>query len=116
MPSGDPEEWAEAASARTDRLQALLPGLVTRGVPVRLLEPGPVTGVARMRMADGTTFLVASASPAALSRVIRALALRHSALLVSGWERSAEGLELSISGVPGRGPVKLWVRGPDQPD
>lgn len=115
MPTGDPQGWAEADRARTDRLQVLLPGLVSRGVPVRLVEPGPVAGVARIRMADGTTFLAASASPVALSRLLRALGSRQ-AVVAGSWERSPAGLRLSLVGVPGRGPVSLWLVGPDQPD
>lgn len=115
MPTGGPEDWAEADRARADRLQVVLPGLVSRGVPVRLVEPGPVTGVARLRMADGTTFLVSSASPTALSRLLRALETKH-AVLVRSWRRSPEGLVLTFSGVPGREPVSLWLVGPDQPD
>ena len=115
MPTGGPDEWAEADRARADRLQVVLPGLVTRGVPVRLVEPGPVARVARMRMADGTTFLASSASPTALSRLLRALETRH-AVLVRSWSRTPRGLRVTLSGVPGREPVSLWLVGPDQPD
>ncbi|AXH96219.1 hypothetical protein [Ornithinimicrobium avium] len=115
MPTGDPEEWTAADRARVDRLQVLLPGLVSRRVPFRLVEPGPVGGVARVRMADGTAFLAVSASPAALSRVLRALDTKH-AVVVGSWERSAGGLSLFLSGVPGRHPVTLLLVGPDQPD
>ncbi|RIK16357.1 MAG: hypothetical protein DCC50_05190 [Acidobacteria bacterium] len=115
MPTGDPGDWAEADRARADRLQVLLPGLVTRRVPVRLVEPGPLGGVARVRMADGTAFLATSASPAALSRVLRALGTKQ-AVVVGSWERTPDGLSLSLAGVPGRQPVSLWLVGPDQPD
>lgn len=115
MPTGGPDEWAEADRARADRLQVVLPGLVTRGVPVRLVEPGPVTGVARIRMADGTAFLASSASPAALSRLLRALETKH-AVLVRSWSRTPQGLHVTLSGVQGREPVGLWLVGPDQPD
>lgn len=115
MPTGNPEEWAEADRARADRLQVLLPGLVTRRVPLRLVERGPVGGVARIRMADGTAFLAVSGTPAALSRVLRALDTKH-AVVVRSWERSGDGLLLSLSGIPGRHPVSLLLVGPDQPD
>ena len=66
MPSWDGDqthEWAEAEQAQADRLQVLLPGLVSRRVPARLIEAGPVARVGRLRMADGTTLLVAAAEP-----------------------------------------------------
>ncbi len=118
MPSWDGDhvpEWAEARRVRTDRLQVLLPGLVSRSVPVRLVETGPVAGVGRLRMADGTTFLVAAVQPGGLARLMRALMTGRS-VLVGSWSRSPEGLEVTLSGVPGRHPVTVWVVGPDQPD
>lgn len=118
MPSrdGDPtHERSEAEQALTDRLQVVLPGLVSRRVPARLVEAGPVVRVGRLRMADGTTFLVASADPGGLARLMRALVDQHP-VLVSSWLRGPEGLEITLSGVPGRRPVRLRVVGPDQPD
>lgn len=118
MPSwdGDPElEWAEAERALADRLQVLLPGLVARRVPARLVEPGPVTKVGRLRLADGTTFLVTAVDPGGLARLVRALVDKHT-VLVRAWERSDDGLLITLSGIPGRHPVRLRVLGPDQPD
>jgi hypothetical protein len=118
MPSwdGDPElEWAEAERALADRLQVLLPGLVSRRVPARLVEAGPVTRVGRLRMADGTTLLVTAVEPGGLARLTRALVNKRT-VLVSSWARSADRLEITLSGIPGRHPVRLRLLGPDQPD
>ena len=118
MPSwdGDPtHDWAEAERALADRLQVLLPGLVSRRVPVRTLEAGPVAHVARLRLADGTTLLVSSVPPGGLGRLMRALLDRRT-VLVSSWTRRGDGLVVTLSGVPGRHPVTLRVVGPDQPD
>ena len=119
MPSWDGDhqhDWAEVERRLADRLQGLLPGLVSRRVPVRTLEAGPVTRVARLRLADGTTLLVSSAPPGGgLARLMRALVDQRT-VLVSSWARSPEGLVLTLSGVPGRQPVRLRVVGPDQPD
>ncbi len=118
MPSGDREqrrEWAEAERALTDRLQVLLPSLVSRRVPARQVEPGPLARVGRLRMADGTTLLVSAVEPGALSRLVRALLDRRT-VLVGSWERTPDGLEITLSGVPGRHPLRLRVVGPDQPD
>ncbi|GGK77557.1 hypothetical protein [Ornithinimicrobium pekingense] len=118
MPSwdGDPaRDWAEVERALADRLQVLLPGLVSRRVPVRALEAGPVRGVGRLRLADGTTLLVSSFPPGGLARLMRAL-VDQRAVLVSSWVRDREGLLLTLGGVPGRQPVRLRVVGPDQPD
>lgn len=118
MPSWDEghrSEEMEAERTRTDRLQVLLPGLIARGVPARHIEAGPVTRVGRLRMADGTTFLVTAAEPGGLARLVRALVDKHP-VTVSSWARSADGLEITLSGVPGRHPVRLRLVGPDQPD
>src|SRR5690606_39694985 len=69
-------------------------GVQTCALPIsRLIEAGPVTRVGRLRMADGTTLLVSAVEPGGLSRVVRALADKHT-VLVSGWARSDEGLEV----------------------
>ena len=118
MPSwdGDPARGrAEAERALADRLQVLLPDLVSRRVPARAVEAGPVSRVGRLRLADGTTFLVTAASPGALARLSRALHDRRS-VLVATWSRTPAGLEITLGGVPGRHPVRLLVLGPDQPD
>lgn len=118
MPSWDGDQThgrAEAERAVIDRLQVLLPDLVLRRVPARLLEPGPVSGVGRLRMADGTTFLVTAAGTGGLGRLTRALVDRRT-VLVSSWTRTPAGLHLTLSGAPGRHPVTLLVLGPDQPD
>lgn len=118
MPSGDGDhrrEWVEAERAVTDRLAVLLPSLVSRRVPARQVEPGPLTRVGRLRMADGTTLLVSAVEAGGLSRLVRALLDRRT-VLVSAWERTPDGLEVTVSGVPGRHPVRLRVVGPDQPD
>jgi hypothetical protein len=115
MPWGEPEDpWAEALQRSADRLQVTLPSLVARRVPVRLLEPGPVTGVGRLRMADGTTFLVTAAVRGDLGRVVRAM-IEKRTILCSGWERDSETLTITLEGVPGRHPVRLHCL-PDQPD
>ncbi|WP_298890704.1 hypothetical protein [uncultured Serinicoccus sp.] len=105
-----------AAQLRLSRhLQLQLPGLVARRVPVRGITPGPIQGVGRLRLADSTTFLVGGAAPGDLSRVMRALHDRH-AVTVSGWEQREDGLLLTLAGVPGREPIRIWLIGPDQPD
>lgn len=117
MPSRDDADhgWARAEQARVDRLQVLLPDLVARGVPARLVEAGPVEGVGRLRMADGTAFLVTAVDPGALGRLLRALAGKRP-VVVGSWSRTREGLVLTMRGVPGRHPVRLLVVGRDQPD
>lgn len=89
--------------------------LLSRRVPVRGLEPGPVTGVARMRWGDGTVMLVTPARPGELSRVLRTLETRRSLTLAS-YESGAQGPVLSLHGAVGREPVRLVVVGRDQPD
>jgi hypothetical protein len=118
MPSWDGDqthEWAEAERALADRMQVLLPSLVSRRVPARVVEAGPVGHVGRLRMADGTTLLVTSVEPGGLSRLVRALLDRRT-VLVGSWERRSEGLEITMTGTSGRHPVRLRVVGPDQPD
>lgn len=118
MPSWDGDQThdrAEAERALADRLQVLLPGLVSRRVPVRALEAGPVDHVGRLRLADGTTLLVSSAPPGGLGRLVRALLDRRT-ILVRSWTRTPDGLLVTLSGVPGRHPLLLRVEGPDQPD
>lgn len=89
--------------------------LLSRRVPVRGLEPGPVTGVGRMRWGDGTVMLVASARPGELGRVLRSLETRRS-LILQSYEPGEAGPLLTLAGGVGREPVRLVVVGPDQPD
>ena len=89
--------------------------LLSRRVPVRGIEPGPVTGVGRMRWGDGTVMLVAAARPGDLSRVLRTLATRRS-LTLGSYELTEDGPRLTLRGATGREPVQLIVVGPDQPD
>lgn len=115
MPSDHEAELAAAAREARERLATRLPALVTRRVPVRGLTPGPVTGTARMRLADSTTVLVEAVTPGQLSRVLLALE-KHRAVTIRDWERTPEGLEVVLAGVPGRVPPRLRLLGPDQPD
>lgn len=89
--------------------------LLSRRIPVRGLEPGPLTGVARMRWGDGTVMLVAAARPGDLSRVLRTLATRRS-LTLAAYEDGEDGPLLTLHGAVGREPVRLVVVGRDQPD
>lgn len=89
--------------------------LRSRRVPVRGVEPGPLTGVGRLRWGDGTVMLVVSARPGDLSRVLRSLETRRSLTLAS-YEPSEEGPLLTLAGGVGREPVRLVVVGRDQPD
>lgn len=89
--------------------------LRTRRVPVRGLEPGPVTGVGRLRWGDGTVMLVTPARPGELSRVLRTLETRRSLILLS-YEPGESGTRLTLRGGVGRDPVQLVVVGRDQPD
>ena len=120
--------WARREREAAARVRVLLPGLVERRVPVRLVERGPVQGVGRLRMADGTTFLVASLDPMALGRVAQAMTAGRS-VVVAGWTGTDDGLVLDLDeatvGRPARrsrsagrrgGPVRVRVVGPDQPD
>lgn len=106
---------AAAAEQMTGHLQVQLPGLVERRVPVRGITPGPAQGVGRMRLADSTTFLIGGFVPGDLGRVLRALHNRY-AVTIARWEREEGGLLLTLAGVPGREPVRVWLLGPDQPD
>lgn len=117
MPSReDPDQaWARAEEARVDRLQVLLPDLVGRRVPARLVEQGPRAGVGRLRMADGTALLVTAVDPGALGRLLRAVVGKRP-VVVATWSRTPEGLVLTLRGVPGRHPVRLLLVGLDQPD
>lgn len=115
MPSEHEAEFEAAAQRALERLETRLPTLVRRGVPLRSLTPGPVTGTARVRLADSTTLLVGSSVPGDVSRVLRALATRRSVTLRT-WDRTDEGLVLELAGVPGREPPRLVLLGPDQPD
>lgn len=114
--SGGPERaWEqEAERAIADRLAVLLPGLVGRRVPVRAVDRGPLEKVGRLRMADGTTLLVAGLD-GGLARVARALHERH-AVVLTGWSRGPEGVVVTLGGVSGRTATHLRVRGLDQPD
>ncbi|MGD8202398.1 hypothetical protein ACQE98_17285 [Ornithinimicrobium sp. W1679] len=134
---GDPTDPSRAGStggARSRRphdpvahVRVLLPGLVERRVPVRLVEHGPVGGVGRLRMGDGTTFLVASVDPMALGRVVRAMTAGRS-VVISGWTETDDGPVLDLAEAGGRPPgrgrgtarragtVRVRVVGPDQPD
>lgn len=119
--------WARREREAAARVRVLLPGLVERRVPVRLVERGPVQGVGRLRMADGTTFLVASLDPMALGRVVQAMTAGRS-IVVVGWtgtdelvldlDEAAAGRRAPRSRSTGRrsGPVRVRVVGPDQPD
>lgn len=111
----EPGTHAAAAERLTRHLQVQLPGLVERRVPVRGITPGPTQGVGRLRLADSTTFLVGGFVPGDLGRVLRALHHRY-AVTLAGWERVDGGLLLTLAGVPGREPVRIWLIGPDQPD
>lgn len=118
MPWGEPpvDDGEQQARGRvTDRLQVQLPVIVARQVPVRGITAGPVEGVARLRLADGTTMLVGARQPGDLGRVVRAVADKR-AVLLTGWDRGPQGLAITLGGVPGRTPVSLRVLGPDQPD
>ena len=106
---------AAAAEQMTGHLQVQLPGLVERRVPVRGITPGPAQGVGRMRLADSTTFLIGGFVPGDLGRVGRALHNRY-AVTIARWESEEGGLVLTLAGVPGREPVRVWLLGPDQPD
>ncbi|MDO5740647.1 MAG: hypothetical protein Q4P07_10915 [Ornithinimicrobium sp.] len=106
---------AEAAAQLLDAVERALRSLIGRGVPIRSLTPGPVQGVARLHLADSTVFLVTSAGGAHFGRVVRAIFGHHS-LTISTWERSTDGLRITLGGVPGREPAQLWLLGPDQPD
>lgn len=93
--------------------------LLSRRVPVRGVEPGPVTGVGRLRWGDGTVMLVVSARRGELSRVLRSLETRRSLTLESYEqpdEQSEAGPLLTLAGAVGREPVRLIVVGRDQPD
>lgn len=119
-PSDAEERWdlrdrAAAAEQMTGHLQVQLPGIVERRVPVRGITPGPAQGVGRMRLADSTTFLIGGFVPGDLGRVLRALHNRY-AVTIARWEREEGGLLLTLAGVPGREPVRVWLLGPDQPD
>lgn len=119
--------WARREREAAARVRVLLPGLVERRVPVRLVERGPVQGVGRLRMADGTTFLVASLDPMALGRVVQAMTAGRS-IVVVGWtgtdelvldlDEATAGRRAPRSRSTGRrsGPVRVRVVGPDQPD
>lgn len=108
-------------------VRVLLPGLVERRVPVRLVEPGPVQGVGRLRMGDGTAFLVASVDPMALGRVVRATTAGRS-VVIDGWAETDDGLLLDLAEEGGRRPgrgrretrrggsMRVRVVGRDQPD
>ncbi|GAA5168362.1 hypothetical protein [Ornithinimicrobium tianjinense] len=61
------------SSGLEDRLARVVSPLVTRSVPVRGVERGPLGGVARVRWADGTVLLARSSDRAALTSVMRAL-------------------------------------------
>lgn len=93
----------------------LLGTLLSRRVPVRGMEPGPVTGVGRLRWGDGTVMLVAPARPGELGRVLRSLETRRSLTLTS-YEPGEAGPLLTLHGAAGREPVRLIVVGRDQPD
>ena len=56
----------EHAERLASRLVALLALVVRRRVPVRLVEPGPVDHLVRIRFADGTAVLARGRQPGAL--------------------------------------------------
>ncbi|OLT22504.1 hypothetical protein BJF81_01555 [Ornithinimicrobium sp. CNJ-824] len=85
-PGPGDDVWTRRERAAVARVRVLLPGLVERRVPVRLVERGPVRGVGRLRMGDGTTFLVASLDPMALGRVVRTMTAGRSVVVVR-WAR-----------------------------
>ncbi|WP_022925923.1 hypothetical protein [Serinicoccus marinus] len=118
-PGGEPPPWeppgAPTEPARRSHLEVQLPRLVARRVPVRGITPGPLGGVGRLRLADSTTFLVSPTEPGDLGKVLRALHNKH-AIVLARWEHHEDRLLLTLSGVPGRFPVQLWLIGPDQPD
>ena len=89
--------------------------LLSRRVPVRGIEPGPVTGVGRLRWGAGTVMLVAPARPGELARVLRSLETRRS-LTLRSYEIRENGPLLTLRGDAGREPVRLIVVGRDQPD
>lgn len=111
----DRQDDAAAHLQLTRHLQVQLPGLVARRVPVRGVTPGPAQGVGRLRLADSTTFLVGGAAPGDLGRIVRALHDKY-AITLARWEHRDERLLLTLTGVPGRTPVQIWLIGPDQPD
>jgi hypothetical protein len=127
-PGPGDDVWTRRERAAVARVRVLLPGLVERRVPVRLVERGPVRGVGRLRMGDGTTFLVASLDPMALGRVVRTMTAGRSVVVVR-WGETDDGLVLDLdeapagrpstwsrSGIRRNGPVRVRVVGPDQPD
>jgi hypothetical protein len=109
------DEQPAASEQVTARVLLILPVLLARKVPVRALTPGPMQGLGRLRWADGTTVLVASAEPGDLARVSMAVA-NGKAVTLAGWEPLLQGPLMRLAGVPGRGQPRLWLRGPDQPD
>ena len=115
MPSDHEPQFAAVVRRALDRLETRLPQIVARQVPVRAILPGPVSGTARLRLADSTTVLVSGARPGDMSRLVRALETRR-AVTVAGWQRADDELALQLRGVPGRAPVRLRLIGPDQPD
>ena len=90
--------------------------LIQRRIPVRGVQPGPVHGATRLRMADGTTLLVRSDQPGSMARVLHAITTGR-AVLVERWERRGPVVALWL-GVQGVKMLHLGVvgLGPDQPD
>lgn len=120
------DAWTRRERDTSAHVRVLLPGLVERRVPVRLVEHGPVQGVGRLRMADGTTFLAASVDPMALARVVRAMTAGRS-VVIGDWSETDDGLVLDLEQAGGRtsrgasasrrsGRVRVRLVGPDQPD
>ena len=104
------------SSGLEDRLARVVSPLVTRCVPVRGVERGPLGGVARVRWADGTVLLARSSDPAALTSVMRALVARQHVVATQVRASPPEGVVVTLAREGRRGPVEILVTGLDQPD
>lgn len=105
---------AEYHRALSSHLVPALSRLKVRGTPLRKAERYDSRGVARLRFADGTTFLARAVGRGKLGAAAVAM-LRGAAVLVS--EIHDDGVEIHAVLTWGRGRhVECEILGDDQPD
>jgi hypothetical protein len=105
---------ADEGEDRDRRLARRLDVVVTRRVPVRVVEAVPTRGAARVRFADGTAVFVRGVIPGDVG--VLASWVAEGSVLPQRCSTEADGTHLDLASPSGRRTLSIVVTGYDQPD